>query len=68
MVAVEEAASLREQMSRARARIREMREMLLSAQSLDHAADAVSLIIAEGVEKAMAAFNRRAPGSNKEEE
>jgi PTH1 family peptidyl-tRNA hydrolase len=35
---------------------------------LDHAADAVSLIIAEGVEKAMAAFNRRAPGSNKEEE
>jgi len=39
-VAVEEAASLREQMSRARARIREMREMLLSAQSLDQAADA----------------------------
>ena len=32
------------------------------------AADAVDLIIAEGVEKAMAAFNRRAPGSNKEEE
>src|ERR1700757_2827603 len=27
-------------MSRARARIREMREMLLAAQSLDHAADA----------------------------
>src|SRR5438874_7675623 len=40
MVAVEEAASLREQMSRARARIREMREMLLAANSLDHAADA----------------------------
>jgi len=37
-VAVEEAASLREQMSRARARIREMREMLVAAQSLDHAA------------------------------
>jgi len=36
--------------------------------SLGLAADAVSLIIAEGVEKAMAAFNRRAPGSNKEEE
>jgi hypothetical protein len=39
-VAVEEAASLREQMSRARARIREMREMLLSANALDAAADA----------------------------
>ena len=39
-MAVEEAASLREQMSTARARIREMREMLLSAQSLDLAADA----------------------------
>jgi len=37
-VAVEEAASLRDQMSRARSRIREMREMLLSAQSLDRAA------------------------------
>jgi len=35
---------------------------------LGRTADAVSLIIAEGVEKAMAAFNRRAPGSNKEEE
>ncbi|HEY3837917.1 MAG TPA: aminoacyl-tRNA hydrolase [Bryobacteraceae bacterium] len=34
---------------------------------LDRAADAVSLIIAEGVEKAMTAYNRRAPGSNKEE-
>jgi len=39
-VAVEEAASLREQMSRARSRIREMREMLLAAQSLDQAAGA----------------------------
>jgi hypothetical protein len=39
-VAVEEAASLREQMSRARSRIREMREMLVAANSLDHAADA----------------------------
>jgi PTH1 family peptidyl-tRNA hydrolase len=35
---------------------------------LDRSADAVTLIIAEGVEKAMAAFNRRAPGSTKEEE
>jgi PTH1 family peptidyl-tRNA hydrolase len=35
---------------------------------VDRSADAVTLIIAEGVEKAMAAFNRRAPGSNKEEE
>jgi hypothetical protein len=39
-VAVEEAADLREQMSHARTRIREMREMLLSANSLDAAADA----------------------------
>ena len=39
-MAVEEAASLREQMSRARSRIREMREMLLAANSLDHAAGA----------------------------
>jgi len=39
-VAVEEAASLREQMSTARSRIREMREMLLAANSLDAAADA----------------------------
>jgi len=39
-VAVEEAASLREQMERARSRIREMREMLLAANSLDRAADA----------------------------
>jgi PTH1 family peptidyl-tRNA hydrolase len=35
---------------------------------LDRSADAVSLIIAEGVEKAMAVYNRRAQGSNKEEE
>ena len=39
-MAVEDAASLCEQMSRARSRIREMREMLLAANSLDHAADA----------------------------
>src|SRR5207237_9858796 len=39
-VAVEEAASLREQMDRARSRIREMREMLLDANALDRAADA----------------------------
>jgi len=39
-VAVEEAESLRAQMSQARSRIREMREMLLAAQSLDHAAGA----------------------------
>lgn len=36
--------------------------------AVDLAADAVDLIIAEGVEKAMAAFNRRAPGSKEEEE
>ena len=34
---------------------------------LDYAADAVSSIIAEGVEKAMTRFNRRAPGLNTEE-
>ena len=39
-MAVEEAASLREQMDRARSRIREMREMLLAANALDRAADA----------------------------
>src|SRR5947209_13612835 len=39
-VAVEEAASLRQQMDRARSRIREMREMLLAANSLDRAAGA----------------------------
>ena len=38
-----------------------------SDELLDRAADAVSLIIAEGVEKAMAAFNRRAQGSTNEE-
>ena len=32
-----------------------------------YAADAVSSIIAEGVEKAMTKYNRRAPGLNKEE-
>src|SRR5579871_5810966 len=36
--------------------------------SIDRAADAVALIIAGGVEKSMAEFNRRAPGLNKEEE
>jgi len=35
---------------------------------IDYAADAVRSIIAEGVEKAMTKFNRRAPGSNTEEE
>jgi|SRR5690348_1991541 PTH1 family peptidyl-tRNA hydrolase len=34
---------------------------------LDHAAQAVESIIAEGVEKSMAKFNRRAPGLNEEE-
>jgi PTH1 family peptidyl-tRNA hydrolase len=34
---------------------------------VDFAADAVRSIIAEGVEKAMTKFNRRAPGLNKEE-
>jgi PTH1 family peptidyl-tRNA hydrolase len=34
---------------------------------LDHAAEAVSSIIAEGVEKAMTKFNRRAQGSTEEE-
>jgi hypothetical protein len=38
-VAVGEADSLRQQMSQARARIREMREMLIAANSLDHAAE-----------------------------
>jgi PTH1 family peptidyl-tRNA hydrolase len=38
-------------------------------ETVGRAADAVDLIIAEGVEKAMAVFNdRRAPGLNKEEE
>ena len=35
---------------------------------LDHAARAVESIIAEGVEKSMTKFNRRAQGLNKEEE
>ncbi len=35
---------------------------------LDHAAGAVESIIAEGVEKSMTKFNRRARGLNKEEE
>jgi len=35
---------------------------------IGYAADAVRSIIAEGVEKAMTKYNRRAPGSNKEEE
>jgi peptidyl-tRNA hydrolase, PTH1 family len=34
---------------------------------LDYAAQAVESLIAEGVEKSMAKFNRRAPGSNEEE-
>jgi PTH1 family peptidyl-tRNA hydrolase len=34
---------------------------------VDYAADAVHSIIAEGVEKAMTKFNRRAPGLNQEE-
>lgn len=34
---------------------------------IDYAADAVRSIIAEGVEKAMTKFNRRAPGLNEEE-
>jgi PTH1 family peptidyl-tRNA hydrolase len=34
---------------------------------VDYAADAVRSIIAEGVEKAMTKYNRRAPGSNNEE-
>ena len=35
---------------------------------VDRAADAVEVLIAEGVDKAMAKFNRRARGSEKEEE
>ena len=34
---------------------------------VDYSADAVRSIIAEGVEKAMTRFNRRAQGSNNEE-
>jgi PTH1 family peptidyl-tRNA hydrolase len=35
---------------------------------VDYAADAIRTIIAEGVEKAMTKFNRRAPGLKTEEE
>jgi PTH1 family peptidyl-tRNA hydrolase len=35
---------------------------------LDYTAQAVESIIAEGVEKSMTKFNRRAPGSTNEEE
>jgi PTH1 family peptidyl-tRNA hydrolase len=35
---------------------------------IGYAADAVRAIVAEGVEKAMTKFNRRAPGLNREEE
>jgi PTH1 family peptidyl-tRNA hydrolase len=34
---------------------------------IDHAADAAESVIAEGVSKSMAKFNRRAPGSTQEE-
>jgi PTH1 family peptidyl-tRNA hydrolase len=34
---------------------------------LDYASEAVESIIAEGVEKSMAKYNRRAPGSNEDE-
>ena len=36
-------------------------------EMLDRAADAIESILAEGVEKSMAKFNRRAPGSTEEE-
>jgi peptidyl-tRNA hydrolase, PTH1 family len=45
-----------------RSQIKELDEFI------DYAADAVRSIIAEGVEKAMTRFNRRAPGLNEEEE
>ena len=45
-----------------KAQMRELDELL------DHAARAVESIIAEGVEKSMTKFNRRAQGLNKEEE
>jgi PTH1 family peptidyl-tRNA hydrolase len=38
------------------------------AEVLDYAAGAVEVLLAEGVEKAMAKFNRRAQGPEKEEE
>ena len=44
-----------------RSRRKELEELV------DYAADAVRSIIAEGVEKAMTKFNRRAPGLNTEE-
>jgi peptidyl-tRNA hydrolase, PTH1 family len=44
-----------------KAQLKELDELL------DHAAAAVESIIAEGVEKAMTRFNRRARGSNEEE-
>lgn len=45
-----------------RARLEELNEFV------DRAADAVEVLIAEGVDKAMARFNRRARGVEKEEE
>lgn len=45
-----------------RARLEELNEFV------DRAADAVEVLIAEGVDKAMAKFNRRARGLEKEEE
>ena len=45
-----------------RSQIKELDEFI------GYAADAVRAIIAEGVEKAMTRFNRRAPGLNREEE
>jgi PTH1 family peptidyl-tRNA hydrolase len=45
-----------------RSQIKELDEFI------GYAADAVRAIIAEGVEKAMTNFNRRAPGLNREEE
>lgn len=36
-------------------------------EMLDQAADAIESVLAEGVEKAMAKYNRRAPGSTEEE-
>jgi PTH1 family peptidyl-tRNA hydrolase len=45
-----------------RSQIKELDEFI------GYAADAVRAIVAEGVEKAMTKFNRRAPGLNREEE
>ncbi len=45
-----------------RAQLKELDELL------DLASDAVESIIAEGAEKAMTRFNRRAPGSNEEDQ